>query len=215
MHSKIFTSLIDSFHVEIKEKVVLSEAENTFIVNLRNKHSLEIATDGEFINPKEVQFWANHEFSFEIQSDIILQNIKRMRDAAIEALSINPVFLTGYEMNILPKLRINQNQVLEAFYLQASERRNIDDIMKPDKERLLLGPITEKIEIEDYAINVLLKLEIPEYNILKRFIINTSEESHIEDILQVDNKFISLGMITKLLKLKRCAINILPKLAPP
>ncbi|OIR55743.1 MAG: uncharacterized protein A8A55_3510, partial [Amphiamblys sp. WSBS2006] len=115
-----------------------------------------------------------------------------------------------YAINILPKLVLHKENEMEEFELNAYEEEHVSEIMSTRNNTIWLGKV-KKIEIYNYAINVLPKLVLHKENEMERFELSAVWNDLVSEILSTRNNTIWLGKV-KRLDLKDYAINILPKL---
>ncbi|OIR55935.1 MAG: uncharacterized protein A8A55_3319, partial [Amphiamblys sp. WSBS2006] len=118
--------------------------------------------------------------------------------------------LERYAINLLPKLKLHEDNVLEEeFSLDAELGEHVSSILGTGNGTIWLGKV-KKLRLERHAINLLSKLKLHEDNVMEEFWPVTwfggpvSEKLHAKDSIW-------LGKV-KNMKLEQHAINILPLL---
>ncbi|OIR56160.1 MAG: uncharacterized protein A8A55_3094 [Amphiamblys sp. WSBS2006] len=117
--------------------------------------------------------------------------------------------LKDYAVNILPKLRIHEENEMEELVLEAYYPRNIIEIIKKENNSIWIGKV-RKINLRNYAVEVLPKLRIHEENLTEELSLSADGTEHLAKILE-ENSSIWIGRVKKL-ELRDYAVNILPKL---
>ncbi|OIR57757.1 MAG: uncharacterized protein A8A55_1476 [Amphiamblys sp. WSBS2006] len=116
-----------------------------------------------------------------------------------------------YAVEILPKLRIPEENVLEVFMLNRTDySRYITEILKEENKSIRVGKV-KSLELMGYAIQILPKLRFHEENEMRAFCLYADHPSYIIEILGMENSSIWAGKLKKL-KLYNYAVEILPKL---
>ncbi|OIR56910.1 MAG: uncharacterized protein A8A55_2337 [Amphiamblys sp. WSBS2006] len=114
------------------------------------------------------------------------------------------------ETQILPKLRIHGENVMDVFSLNTDKTEHITEILKMENNSLWIGRV-KKLALSGYAAETLPKLKLHDENVMEELILNTAEAKHITEILKTENSSIWVGKVKKLV-LRRHTVEILPKL---
>ncbi|OIR55702.1 MAG: uncharacterized protein A8A55_3552, partial [Amphiamblys sp. WSBS2006] len=123
---------------------------------------------------------------------------------------VNILELTGYAIQILPKLRIHEENVMEKLWLNADKTEHTSEILKTENNSIWAGRVNI-LELIGYAIQILPKLRIHEENEMEMFYLNAGQGEHIDEVLEMKNSSIWAGRVKKL-SFSDYAIEILPKL---
>ncbi|OIR55910.1 MAG: uncharacterized protein A8A55_3345, partial [Amphiamblys sp. WSBS2006] len=123
--------------------------------------------------------------------------------------------LRGYAIGILPKLRIHGENVIEKLVLDTYCSKRLSEILKTENNSIWIGKM-KKLELNDYAIEILPMLGIHEENVMEELILYAGYPDRITKILKIlgkknNNTLDWMGKV-KRLELKDHAIKILPKL---
>ncbi|OIR56459.1 MAG: uncharacterized protein A8A55_2795 [Amphiamblys sp. WSBS2006] len=112
-----------------------------------------------------LELWTRHpEHTADIykieNNSIWIGNVERLR-------------LRGYAMEILPKLRFHEENVMGELSLSARKTKHLTGILKIERNSICVGKV-KKIDLEDYAAGILPKLKLHRENEM--------EELFFEDI---------------------------------
>ncbi|OIR55982.1 MAG: uncharacterized protein A8A55_3271, partial [Amphiamblys sp. WSBS2006] len=120
--------------------------------------------------------------------------------------------LNGHAIEILPKLRIHEENMVEEFVLATNRTENLAEILEPGNKNILAWIAkVHRLSLKNNAIQLLPKLRIHEDNVMEELWLNAYEVDQITEILKTENNSVWVGKV-KLLKLKWYAVGILPKL---
>ncbi|OIR55750.1 MAG: uncharacterized protein A8A55_3503, partial [Amphiamblys sp. WSBS2006] len=139
-----------------------------------------------------------------------LIEISKTRDKSIWIGKVRKINLIGYAVNILSKLRIHEENEMEWLWLHAPTGDNITEIHKIENSSIWIGRV-KKLELGDYAVNILPKLRIHEENEMEWLVLEVDYPRNTTEILKEENNSIWIGKVRKL-KLKYCAVEVFPKL---
>ncbi|OIR56880.1 MAG: uncharacterized protein A8A55_2369, partial [Amphiamblys sp. WSBS2006] len=118
--------------------------------------------------------------------------------------------LKGHAVGIFPKLRIHEENVMEVLELNTDHPEDVAEILKEENNSIWVGKV-EKLKLEDYALEILPKLEIHEENVMEELGLEADNLGYITGILEEENNSIWVGKV-KRLELYGYTVGILPKL---
>ncbi|OIR56612.1 MAG: uncharacterized protein A8A55_2640, partial [Amphiamblys sp. WSBS2006] len=148
-------------------------------------------------------------FSWPVIKNRILfrENVARIPENSICLWGMKKLVLMGYAINILPKLRLEDN-VMDGLWLDALFGEYVSEILDP-KDSIWLGRV-KRLKLERYAVNLLPKLKLHEDNVMEELWLDACFARHVSKIPAVGDS-VCVGR-AKSLKLKKYAIKILPLL---
>ncbi|OIR56443.1 MAG: uncharacterized protein A8A55_2811, partial [Amphiamblys sp. WSBS2006] len=117
--------------------------------------------------------------------------------------------LRGYAVEILPKLRIHGENVMDELYLDADNLEHITGILEAENNSIWIGKV-QKLSLHSYALEILPKLRIHEENVMERLVLDVCDPCFISELLKMENKCIWVGKVEKL-RLAGSTVEILPK----
>ncbi|OIR55829.1 MAG: uncharacterized protein A8A55_3425, partial [Amphiamblys sp. WSBS2006] len=123
---------------------------------------------------------------------------------------VNKLDLKLFAINILPKLKLHEENVMEEFSLSAEKEEYASEAIRAKNNSILLGR-AKKLELKLFTINILPKLVLHEENEMEEFCLNAEKKEYVSEIIRAENSSICFGSVKKV-TLFRYAINILPKL---
>ncbi|OIR56500.1 MAG: uncharacterized protein A8A55_2753, partial [Amphiamblys sp. WSBS2006] len=115
----------------------------------------------------------------------------------------------GHAIQTLPKLRIHEENVMEELVLSVSYE-HITEMFRTNNNSIWIGKV-KKLELKDFAVQILPKLRFHKENEMEELTIDTYAPEHITEILDTKNRSICVGKVKKLV-LGMFAVEILPKL---
>ncbi|OIR57587.1 MAG: uncharacterized protein A8A55_1648 [Amphiamblys sp. WSBS2006] len=118
--------------------------------------------------------------------------------------------LENHAVEILPKLKLHEENVIEELVLCADNTRYITEIPKMDNNSLWIGKV-KVLKLGNYTIGILPKLRIHEENVMEKFVLDAYWAECIVEILEMENKSLRVGRVRKI-KLTRHAKDIKSKL---
>ncbi|OIR57404.1 MAG: uncharacterized protein A8A55_1837 [Amphiamblys sp. WSBS2006] len=118
--------------------------------------------------------------------------------------------LEEHVIDLLPKLKLHEGNVVEVLRLSAWERTYVFEILCARNSSIRVGRIIN-LELLGYAANILPKLWLHEDNAMEELYLGALEEEHVSSILGAGDRSIWLGRV-KRLKLEWYAANTLTKL---
>ncbi|OIR57333.1 MAG: uncharacterized protein A8A55_1908 [Amphiamblys sp. WSBS2006] len=116
-----------------------------------------------------------------------------------------------FAINILPKLKLHEENVMEKVCFDAYKPHHVSGILCAADNSIWLGKV-KKLELNLFAINTLSKLVLHKENEMERFHLSAEKKEYVSEVMNAENNTIKLGKVKKL-ELSLFAINILPKLA--
>ncbi|OIR56003.1 MAG: uncharacterized protein A8A55_3251, partial [Amphiamblys sp. WSBS2006] len=97
--------------------------------------------------------------------------------------------LEGYAVEILPKLWINEENVMKELALTADEAEHITEILKTENNSVWVGRV-KSLKLKWISIQTLPKLRIHEENVMKEFCLSVCDVRYITEILKTNNNSI-------------------------
>ncbi|OIR56615.1 MAG: uncharacterized protein A8A55_2637 [Amphiamblys sp. WSBS2006] len=110
---------------------------------------------------------------------------------------VKNLILDGYAVEVLPKLKIHEENDMEKFILYGYSVETISRILKMKKESIWIGRV-KSLFLHNYAIEILPKLRLHEDNEMEELSLNTDKDEHITGILGMENHSIWLWGVKKL-----------------
>ncbi|OIR57320.1 MAG: uncharacterized protein A8A55_1920 [Amphiamblys sp. WSBS2006] len=145
---------------------------------------------------------------YDAVSSLVLENIRRMPPSSIGCVLKEVTFTETGLINILPKLRINKDKVIEWLRLDTNEKEHVA-IIHEQSQTFCVGGV-EKMELTGYAVSILPELRIYEDCVVEKLLIAATGKEQIAPILDKEQPFY-IGRVKKL-NLEHYAVNILPKM---
>ncbi|OIR55723.1 MAG: uncharacterized protein A8A55_3529, partial [Amphiamblys sp. WSBS2006] len=125
--------------------------------------------------------------------------------------SVKGLDLRGYAVELFPKLRFHEENVMKKLVLNTDKDEHIAGILQMENNSIWVGKV-ESLELCWYAVGILPKLRTHDENVMEKLILKAYEgEYPTEEILQMKNNSIWVGKV-KSLNLYGNAIRIFPKL---
>ncbi|OIR58413.1 MAG: uncharacterized protein A8A55_0813 [Amphiamblys sp. WSBS2006] len=197
---KLFFVLLEKTKVTIGEMV--SIAEHVYSEDCIREHGMA----------RNSPFWLER---YSAMSNLALENIERMPPNSI-GCSLEKVRLyhTGL-INILPKLRINEDRKVEWLRLSADEEEDVAAIVA-QKQAVYVGSVGD-ITLENYAVSILPKLGIHENSEVEWLDLVATKKEHVSEILSQDkpmfvgrvkNMILEEYAVFVFLKMKRTRENL-------
>ncbi|OIR55836.1 MAG: uncharacterized protein A8A55_3418, partial [Amphiamblys sp. WSBS2006] len=126
--------------------------------------------------------------------------------------------LEGYAIEMLPKLRFHEENVMEELSTHVRWYSGFPEIEKTTSSSIWVGKV-KKLELGDYAADILPKLRIHEENVMEELSMNVRmnvyTHSHatviLKEMLKEKNNSVWVGRV-KVLSLKERAVEIFPRL---
>ncbi|OIR57137.1 MAG: uncharacterized protein A8A55_2109 [Amphiamblys sp. WSBS2006] len=209
-------NVMEKFHLSAEKTEHVSEvirAENNSI-KLGKVKKLELWKRSINILPKlslheenEMEVLSLNTEKMEYVSDII-----KTKNNSIKLGKIKSLELKSFAVNILPKLSLHKDNVMEKFHLSAEKTEHVSEVIRAESNSIKLGKV-KKLELWKRSINTLPKLSLDEENEMEVLSLNAEKMEYISEVMGVENNSIKLRKIKKL-ELKSFAVNILPKLSP-
>ncbi|OIR58115.1 MAG: uncharacterized protein A8A55_1104 [Amphiamblys sp. WSBS2006] len=105
------------------------------------------------------------------------------------------IMLFGYAVDLLPKLKIGEENETEVLLLDATEREQVEYTLgftHDKKEKICVGKVSH-MEIYSWAANLVPRLKISEEMMMKRFILIVERKEHIKYILSEEIGSVVIG----------------------
>ncbi|OIR56525.1 MAG: uncharacterized protein A8A55_2728, partial [Amphiamblys sp. WSBS2006] len=118
--------------------------------------------------------------------------------------------LRGHAVKIFPKLKLHGENEMEELVLDAYETEHITEIREAKDKSIWIGKV-KKLELKDYAIQLLPKLKLQKENAMEELVLSADSPEHITEILEAKDKSIWLRKV-KVLRLKGHTEKIKDKL---
>ncbi|OIR56111.1 MAG: uncharacterized protein A8A55_3143, partial [Amphiamblys sp. WSBS2006] len=139
------------------------------------------------------------------------ENVAGLPDKSIYLWGVKSLVLKDHTANLLPKLKLHEDNETEVLWLDAELGEHVSSILGAKDSSIWLGKV-KNLRLERHAINLLPKLKLHEDNVLEEvFWLDAELGEHVSSILAAKDSSIWLGKVRKL-RLERHAINLLPKL---
>ncbi|OIR56550.1 MAG: uncharacterized protein A8A55_2703, partial [Amphiamblys sp. WSBS2006] len=189
---------------------VMRAKNNTIWVGKVKK--LELSGYSASVLPKLVLHEENEmdEFLLSAEKEEYISEVIRAADNSIKLGKMKNLELWSYAINVLPKLVLHEEGVMERLYLSAEKKEHVSEIIRPENNEIIFGKV-KKLELKLFAINVLPKLRLHKENVMEELVLNTEQKEHVSEVICTENSKIWLGRVKKL-ELQKHAINVLPKL---
>ncbi|OIR56879.1 MAG: uncharacterized protein A8A55_2367, partial [Amphiamblys sp. WSBS2006] len=113
-------------------------------------------------------------------------------------------------IQLLPKLRIHEENVMEVLELDADRPEDVAEILKEENNSIWVGKV-KRLQLIGYVVGILPKLRMHEENVMELLVFYADKTEHIPEILKTENNSIWVGKV-KRLEISRHALGILPKL---
>ncbi|OIR57381.1 MAG: uncharacterized protein A8A55_1858 [Amphiamblys sp. WSBS2006] len=187
-----------------KTHVVVGENVSVF-GNFKGEDCIRAGTDFEglrLLRPASFQ---------EIQISVcFMENITRMPNKSIKIGKSNRLGLPNCSINILPKLKMHEDNEMEGLELHILKTKHISEAIRTRQNRIWLGEM-KNLKLRLFAINTLHRLVLHEENEMERCFLNAEKDESIFEAILTKNNSIWLGKVNNL-DLELFAISILPKL---
>ncbi|OIR55931.1 MAG: uncharacterized protein A8A55_3323, partial [Amphiamblys sp. WSBS2006] len=113
-------------------------------------------------------------------------------------------------VNLLSKLKLHEDNVMEKFELYAMKEEYVSSILGAGNRSIWLGRV-KSLRLEGHAANLLPKLKLHEDSEIEELYLCAWGREYVSEILGAGDRSIWLGRV-KSLRLDSYAINLLPKL---
>ncbi|OIR56674.1 MAG: uncharacterized protein A8A55_2578, partial [Amphiamblys sp. WSBS2006] len=115
-----------------------------------------------------------------------------------------------FAINILPKMKLHEENKMDRFSLSADKEEYVSEIIRVGNNTIWLGKV-KSLELSGHSVNTLPKLRLHEENVMEDLVLNAPELEHVSEITSAENNSINTRKL-KNLELRGYAINVLPKL---
>ncbi|OIR55850.1 MAG: uncharacterized protein A8A55_3404, partial [Amphiamblys sp. WSBS2006] len=146
-----------------------------------------------------------------IESNIcFMENVAGITNNSIKLGRVKKLELWGYPVNILPRLVLHGENVMDEFCLNADKKEHVAEIIRVESKSIWLGKM-KRLELRDYAVNVLPKLVLHGENIIEELRLDAAKKEHVSEIMKTKDSSTRLGKVKKF-ESRRYASNIVQKL---
>ncbi|OIR58951.1 MAG: uncharacterized protein A8A55_0276 [Amphiamblys sp. WSBS2006] len=139
-----------------------------------------------------------------------IAEIHKTENNSIWVGKVKKLELHEYAVEILPKLRIHEENVMEELGLKAYDSEDITGILEEENNSIWVGKV-KRLELYCYTVGILPKLRFHEENVMEKLYLDGYSPGNITEIPKTENSSIWVGKVKKL-KLEHHAVEILPKL---
>ncbi|OIR58942.1 MAG: uncharacterized protein A8A55_0279 [Amphiamblys sp. WSBS2006] len=136
--------------------------------------------------------------------------IPKTENSSIWVGRVKRLKLEHHAVEILPKLRIHRENVMEELVLDAYNPQHIAEVLKAENSSIWVGRV-KRLKIEHYAVGILAKLRFHEENVIEELGLD-AETKHLTEILKAETSRIWVGKVKRLV-LDGYAVGILPRLS--
>ncbi|OIR56460.1 MAG: uncharacterized protein A8A55_2793, partial [Amphiamblys sp. WSBS2006] len=143
-----------------------------------------------------------------VTPSLTLENIERMPPNSIGCVLKQLNLKDTGLINILPKLRINKDNMVKRVGLFASEKEHVAEILSQDQP-IYIGSV-EEMTLKNYAVSILPKMRTSKNSEVGFLLLYAYEKEHVAEILSQDQPF-CVGRVKNMV-LEDYAVSILPKL---
>ncbi|OIR57222.1 MAG: uncharacterized protein A8A55_2021, partial [Amphiamblys sp. WSBS2006] len=148
--------------------------------------------------------------SLELSKEEPTKNILGEGNSSIWVGKVKKLILKGHAVEILPKIKLHGENVLEELELDASYEENIADIFRMESKSIWVGKV-KKLKLLYFGIEILPKLRMHGENVMKELALYAEYRENIAEIFRMENNTIWVGRVKNLI-LGGGAIDTLPKL---
>ncbi|OIR56085.1 MAG: uncharacterized protein A8A55_3169, partial [Amphiamblys sp. WSBS2006] len=139
-----------------------------------------------------------------------IAGILRTENNSIWVGKVKTLRLKKHAIQILPKLGIHNENELEELSLYADNPKHITGMLKTENNSIWVGKV-KTLRLKNHAIQILPKLRIHSENEMEELYLVADKAEYITEMIRIENNSVWVGKV-KILKLKRHAIQIFPKL---
>ncbi|OIR56676.1 MAG: uncharacterized protein A8A55_2575 [Amphiamblys sp. WSBS2006] len=139
-----------------------------------------------------------------------INKILETEDSSLWVGRVKELYLSGYTIDILPKLRFHEENVMEVICLSADKPGQINKILETEDSSLWVGRVKE-LYLSGYTMEILPKLRFHEENVIEGLFLSTDDSGQISRILETEDNSLWMGKV-KELYLCEYGVEILPKL---
>ncbi|OIR56455.1 MAG: uncharacterized protein A8A55_2798, partial [Amphiamblys sp. WSBS2006] len=126
-----------------------------------------------------------------------VSEIIRAENSSILFGRVKNLVLELFAINILPKLKLHEENEMEEFCLSADKEEYVSEAIFGENNSIWLGKV-KNMELELFAINILPKLVLHEENVMEAFCLSAGEKEHASEAICAENNSICLGKVKKL-----------------
>ncbi|OIR56637.1 MAG: uncharacterized protein A8A55_2616 [Amphiamblys sp. WSBS2006] len=181
-------------------------------IKLGSVRKLELCGYAVNILPKLVLHEENEmeEFCLDAWNADHFSETMHVEDNSIRLGRVKKLELKSHAINILPKLALHEENVMEEFHQNADNAEHFSEIICRKNNSIKLGKV-KSLELNNYSVSILPMLMLHEENEMKMFRLRIDKTKYVSEIIHAQDSSILLGKV-KRLELKLFGINILPKL---
>ncbi|OIR56490.1 MAG: uncharacterized protein A8A55_2762, partial [Amphiamblys sp. WSBS2006] len=139
-----------------------------------------------------------------------INKILETEDNSLWVGRVKELYLYGCAIEMLPKLRFHEENVIEGLLLSADDSCHVSTILEAEDSSLLMGKVKE-LYLCDHAVEILPKLRFHEEIEIEELHLRVEKQEDIAGVLRKENQSIWVGRVKKL-RLYDHALQILPKL---
>ncbi|OIR57068.1 MAG: uncharacterized protein A8A55_2178 [Amphiamblys sp. WSBS2006] len=121
---------------------------------------------------------------------------------------VKNIYLRKYAVEILPKLRIHEENEMDELILDLHWSGQVTEIFKAENNSVWVGKVKKPIEV--YAVGILPRLRFHYENVMGELVLDAYRAEYVTEILGMENSSIWVGKIGRL-ALTKHAVSILPK----
>ncbi|OIR55984.1 MAG: uncharacterized protein A8A55_3268, partial [Amphiamblys sp. WSBS2006] len=103
--------------------------------------------------------------------------------------------LCNYSVNLLHKLVLHKEADLLS--MGADKKEHVSGIIHAENNSICIGKV-KRLELFNYAINVLTKLVLHEENEMEEFHLSAEKEEYVSEVIHAENNSICIGKVKKL-----------------
>ncbi|OIR56708.1 MAG: uncharacterized protein A8A55_2543, partial [Amphiamblys sp. WSBS2006] len=112
-----------------------------------------------------------------------ISEILKTENNSIWLRNVRGLELKKHAVEILPKLKLHEENEMDVLSLCADRSEHITGIFKTERNSIWMGK-TKKLKLEDYAVEILPKLRIHEENMLDVLVLNANHPRNVKEILK-------------------------------
>ncbi|OIR55925.1 MAG: uncharacterized protein A8A55_3329, partial [Amphiamblys sp. WSBS2006] len=139
-----------------------------------------------------------------------INKILETEDNSLWVGKVKELYLRGYTVEILPKLRFHEENVIEGLLLSADKHFQINKILETEDNSVWVGMV-KKIDLCDHSVEILPKLRFYEEIEIEELLLSVEKPGQINKILETEDNSLWMGKV-KEVYLRGYTVEILPKL---
>ncbi|OIR57088.1 MAG: uncharacterized protein A8A55_2157 [Amphiamblys sp. WSBS2006] len=139
-----------------------------------------------------------------------ISKILEAEDNSVWVGKVKILRLEGDTIEILPKLKLHEENVMEELHLHAYSSGHVNRILEAEDRSIWVGKV-KRLSLKSYTIEILPKLQLHEEVEMEELHLRAYSSGHANRILEAEDRSIWVGKV-KTLRLAGSAVEILPKL---